>query len=273
MDDYRINNAVEEENRSGEWTQADPAGADGGSVAEGRVTVSGVGVSKTVVLAVCIALLAVILGLTGWGIHMKNEAAREAEALAQKELELKALQAEQELILSEQSKVDLMAMSSAVTAAQDLVTTKFFYEAVGDYTKDKKFFSTGITIPFTTDETLFVYEGRIGIGVDVSRISFDVRESERIIVVRMPRPAILFHEIGINSLRVYNVKDSIFTEIHMEDYAGLQEALKAKEESDVKADAEVWESARKSAESTVENLLRGSQRSLADYHIVFVWSK
>jgi hypothetical protein len=169
--------------------------------------------------------------------------------------------------------VDLLAMASAVTEAQELVTTKYFYEAVGDYSKDKKFFSTGITIPFTTDETLFVYEGRIGIGVDASKITFDVHESDKVIIVRMPKPVILFHELAIDSLRVYDVKDSIFTEIHMADYAGLEEALKAKEEADVRADNEIWNTARTNAETAVENLVRGSQRSVADYNIVFLWAK
>ena len=166
-----------------------------------------------------------------------------------------------------------MAMSSALTAAQDLVTTRYYYEAVGDYTKDKKFFNTSYSIPFTTDRTLFVYEGRIGIGVDVSKISFDLNEEGKVLVVRMPKPAILFHELAIDSLRVYDIKDSLFTEIHMAEYAGLEEALKAKEEEDVMADAEVWNSARKSAEQTVENLLRGSQKGLSDYRIAFLWSK
>ena len=166
--------------------------------------------------------------------------------------------------------VSAASLLEAVKSARELTTYKYFYEAVGDYKKEKKFFNTGMSVPFTEDRSIFSYRGVIHAGIDLNELSFIVDNENRAVTVTLPKPGFLSHDFEIDSLKVYDIKNSVFTNTDMSDYAGLESELKALQESRLQENEEFWASVRANTEIVLKDILTMSGQ-IEDYSLTFVW--
>ena len=90
------------------------------------------------------------------------------------------------------------------------------------------------------------------------------------ISVFLPQPAVLAHEFEIDSFRIYDLKNSVFTTSNLEDYAGLESALKQIQEDRIAGDEEFWSDVRTNTELVLKDILTMTGK-IEGYTVVFSW--
>ncbi len=172
--------------------------------------------------------------------------------------------------LDDHAVVEAGALLEAVQSAKDLVAYRYHYESVGNYQKERTFFGTGLKVPFTQDRSIFTYRGTISAGIDLKELSVSVDNSKQEIQVFLPQPAVLAHEFEIDSFRIYDLKDSVFTKTGLEDYAGMEKALKDLQESRLAEDEAFWEDVRSNTELVLKDLFAMTGQ-IEGYRMEFHW--
>ena len=174
--------------------------------------------------------------------------------------------------LDDNAVLEAGSLLEAVQSAKDLIAYKYHYESVGDYQKEKTFFGTDLKVPFTQDRSIFAYRGTISAGIDLKDLSASVDNSKKEITVFLPQPAVLAHEFEIDSFRIYDLKDSIFTKTSLADYAGMEKALKDLQESRLLDDEEFWIDVRSNTELALKDLFAMTGQ-IEGYSMSFRWAK
>ena len=155
-------------------------------------------------------------------------------------------------------------LTARVQQAQELVTVKYFYTNVGKFEKSSNFY--GWRIPFSAISFLISYEGKFSAGVNLSRASV-IKEGQRVIIT-LPRPEILSHEIDQDSLKVYDESRNLFNPISIEDYA--QFSVDQQQAMEQKAmDGGLLEEAKGAAERTLTGLLTALEQEEEPWQITF----
>ena len=153
-----------------------------------------------------------------------------------------------------------------IEPAAELVTQNYRYTSADTY---KKYLDIdGWTVPFTTDQTVFTYDGVIKAGIDFKAIGIKVDNDAQVITVELPEPYIISHEIDENSFQVYDVKNSVFTETAIDEYTSLIAELKQKREDAYNAEPENRENVISGAQTVIEGLLN-AEGLLKEYNVVF----
>jgi len=153
-----------------------------------------------------------------------------------------------------------------IKPASDLITTKYYYTDANVYENYKKLF--GKRVPFTTDQVVFTYEGKLSIGICLSDIGIELDNEQKIIYIMMPEIQILSNEIDTSSFEYPYVSDSVFNLTKMEDYTTFINQLKQEKEYKVMGNVQIIEEARANAEHILGNLLMASDSTKA-YRVVF----
>ena len=125
-------------------------------------------------------------------------------------------------------------------------------------------------MPFTQDRSIFAYRGQISAGVDLKDLQISVDNQKQEISVFLPQPAVLAHEFEIDSFRIYDLKNSVFTTSKLEDYAGLESALKQIQEDRIAGDEEFWGDVRSNTELVLKDILTMTGK-IDGYTVVFSW--
>ena len=220
---------------------------------------------KTVLIAFLITL--VVIGCAVLGV--RHRIAKAHEEGYQQALEDAGI-APVTVDLGEGGTLESGTLLTAVQSAKELIAYKYHYESVADYQKEKKFFGTGISVPFTQDRSIFAYRGQISAGVDLKDLQISVDNQKQEISVFLPQPAVLAHEFEIDSFRIYDLKDSVFTKTSLADYAGMEGALKELQESRLAEDESFWSDVRSNTELVLRDLFAMTGK-IEGYSIEFVW--
>ena len=91
----------------------------------------------------------------------------------------------------------------------ELATQVSYSTEVGSIRDSREIF--GVKIPFTQSSYIYSYDFIIKAGFDFGAI--DCKKEGQVIKVKMPAPEILSNEIKLDTLKVYNNEESIFTNI------------------------------------------------------------
>lgn len=218
---------------------------------------------------VVILLLISVLVCTGVFLFAKHRIAKAHEEGYQQALDDAGIDPVT-MELDENATVEAGSLLEAVQSAKDLIAYKYHYESVGDYQKEKTFFGTDLKVPFTQDRSIFAYRGTISAGIDLKDLSASVDNSKKEITVFLPQPAVLAHEFEIDSFRIYDLKDSVFTKTSLADYAGMEGALKELQESRLADDEAFWSDVRSNTELVLKDLF-GMTGRIEGYDIKFTW--
>ncbi|MEE5992051.1 MAG: DUF4230 domain-containing protein [Oscillospiraceae bacterium] len=144
-------------------------------------------------------------------------------------------------------------LGSWIESASDLVSEKYHYTDLVDHHEEGKKLA-GITIPLTEEQTLIVYSGTINVGIDVSQITYDIDEGKKQITLTLPEPKIIAHEVDHDSVKSYEVKDSLFHKETYEEFAEVISVAKKEKEEQLAEDAEFLDGVMKDAEDSLNNL-------------------
>lgn len=148
-------------------------------------------------------------------------------------------------------------------AQTDYKTTKLRFENIGELTTQVAYATEvgsikdsrdifGFQIPFTQSSYIYSYDFVIKVGFDFRKI--DWKEEGTVVRVQMPTPKVFSNEIKLDSLKVYNEEESMFTNI---DYETVNNSS-----SDMQKDAEksavdngIFDMAKKNAETIIKSFL------------------
>lgn len=127
----------------------------------------------------------------------------------------------------------------------------------------------GYTIPFTTSMFIYSYDGTIMAGIDFTKIQIDKNDAEKVITVTLPNVEIISSDVDQDSFTLYDEKNNIFNPISVTDVADSFADLKNSEEEKA-IEKGLFDRARESAVTLVENFMRGSY-DVEDYEIEVVF--
>ncbi|MBD5495084.1 MAG: DUF4230 domain-containing protein [Lachnospiraceae bacterium] len=144
-----------------------------------------------------------------------------------------------------------------------LCTAEYNYTHVEKVDSSKEIY--GYTIPFTTSMFIYSYDGTIMAGIDFTKIQIDKNDTEKIITVTLPDVEIISSDVDQDSFTLYDEKNNIFNPISVTDVADSFADLKNSEEEKA-IEKGLFDRARESAVTLVENFMRGSY-DVEDYDI------
>lgn len=111
---------------------------------------------------------------------------------------------------------DSASIQEILRPAADLMRESFYYTDSDTYETHSEVF--GARVPFTTDSVVLTYDGEICVGVPAADIQFRVDAEEQRIFVTLPQPELISHKLDESSVRIYDVKNSIFRSSSLVDY-------------------------------------------------------
>lgn len=85
-----------------------------------------------------------------------------------------------------------------IKPASDLITSNYNYKDADKYENYKTLF--GKRVPLTTDETIFTYEGKVSVGIDLSDVDYAIDNEHETIIVTIPEIAIISNETQTSHL-------------------------------------------------------------------------
>ena len=101
-----------------------------------------------------------------------------------------------------------------IQEAQELTTTKYHYTNAGAFENQNTY--RGWNVPFTKKNFIVSYSGLIHAGINLEDVQVEVDNLD--IIVSLPEPSILSHDIDEESINVLDEDSSIFNPIKVDDY-------------------------------------------------------
>lgn len=175
---------------------------------------------------------------------------------------------QEEVVVAPNTTVTAATLREVVAPAAELTAYKYYYTDVDTYEKSQKVWK--IKVPFTTDKSVFSYSGEIGAGIDLDDAEFVV--DDKAITITLPKPDILYHELGEKGFQSYDIKNSVFTSTDIGGYADMVAALKDHQAQKLRDNAEFWQNVRANTETVLRGILTASGQ-LDEYTVTFKWAE
>lgn len=201
--------------------------------------------------ALIVLIIALIIGIVAFIGHRADEA-KYAELMKQYDEAMRSADVQTIEVDPEISITDA-TIREAMSPAALLVSYKYSYAGIGLFEKSKDFL--GFTVPFSTDKSVYAYTGTIGVGIDMDKVKVSVDEGKKRVSVTLPQPGVIYHEMDEDNFEVFDVQNSIFTEVKLDDYADFIASLKEKEEVKLSENQEFWTNVKKESRTIIENLI------------------
>lgn len=145
----------------------------------------------------------------------------------------------------------------------ELVSTRYTYTYYDEYEKSHTL--GGHAIPGTKDRYLYIYNGTICAGADLSQIKIAVDNDDKVITLDVQEVKQISHNVDYDSFRVFELKNSIFTSTSLDEFADLQIHMQEIAEEWVWTD-EFREEVRDNAKIAIKEMLELS--GLTDGYII-----
>ena len=164
------------------------------------------GVAWLIVMAICVAL-----GIFFWKKDIKQDATKTSSLM------VKIPEYEDNTEVT----TDFSVIEDGLRDMGFLITEEYYFEAIEQYTKDKK-------IAFLTSESTFSYsyEGVVEAGVDFTGITVDVNDDEKTIEIAIPKSEIKSVSIDEDSFKKLEEKEHVWNKLKLEDYNEAQKDFK-----------------------------------------------
>lgn len=167
-----------------------------------------------------IAIIVVVLLILVLAIFFKgytNATEKYENTITELEEEVKKLSspvAKYEVATKEVS-IDLI--QSEIQDIGELATIEYLYTDAGKFEDAAELFGKDIPFSFTTKSFIAKWDGIIKAGVKVDEITVEINDSNKEILVYIPKAQILSHEIDKDSIETLDEKDGLFNKIKIDD--------------------------------------------------------
>ena len=172
-------------------------------------------------------------------------------------------------VIDEVQTVSIEEVQKILEPASELITAKYYYTEASTYEKHKTAFKK-YKIPFTTDETVFTYDGMISVGIELSEIEIQVDNDAMLISIILPPLEEKYNTVDHDSFAVPYTKDSPFTKTNMKDYTNLLNELEKEKGKEVMANKEFMTFAKNSTVEVMQAFLKASSLT-SDYEVTISW--
>lgn len=211
-------------------------------------------------IVAALVLVAAGLGRMVLSAHSQQDALEQELDLQRAAIEALRAEAgkneEDRLIQEGKPEITNSTVSDQLNTLQELVTSEYIYTNAGKYENQNQIhiIGQGINIPFTGKRFIVAYDGRIKVGVDLSKSKINVDESARTVTVILPESEIVSHETFEDTLVVLDETNNVFNPISIENYTEFVSGQKAGMEQKA-IDRGVLTSASQEAKTIVRSFL------------------
>lgn len=226
---------------------------------------------KKLIIIAIILITTLLAGLLLWNQgrqHGKAKADAEIQALKD---ELQMLRDENKALLDNPIVVNPVApeitldiINATIQGIGELATMEYLYTDAGQYSDS---ISVGnFNIPFTEKNFTIKWDGVIKAGIDVTKITTELKQEEKILVVYLPQAEILSHDPDKDSIEVLDEKDGLFNPVRVDDQVKFDAACeKAMEERAIENG--LLEKAQENAKELILQLLNANPDINGNYTI------
>ena len=220
------------------------------------------------VLIKTVLCIGILIAVTG-GLYFKGQLdAEEKYENIIAELELKVEELSNPVAVYEEAatEVNIKVINSEIQEIGELATTEYLYTNAGKFEDPMQLF--GKSVPFTTKSFIAKWDGIIKAGVDITKVTAEINELKKEIVIYIPEAEILSHEIDSNSIETLDQKDGLFNKVKVEDVREFD--AKSKEAMEQRAiENGLLEKAYENAKGIIEKLVNNDAVKQQKYTIVF----
>lgn len=213
---------------------------------------------------VIVVLLAVILAMFFKGYISAKEKSNQEIAELKAEIERLSDQAAVYEMASKEISYDVI--SEQIQEIAELTTQEYMYTDAGKFSDPKQLF--GYDIPFTTKSFVAKWDGSIKAGIDTEKITVEVDDESKEIVIHMPKAEILSHEIVAESIETLDEKDGLFNPVKVEDVREFDKECKAAMEKRAIENG-ILQKAEECARDIIYKLVNTEVVQEQEYSIVF----
>lgn len=113
--------------------------------------------------------------------------------------------------------VSIELITSEIQDIGELATIEYLYTDAGKFEDPAKIFGKEIPFALTTKSFIAKWNGIIKAGVNINEIKVEVENSNKEIIIHMPKAEILSHEIDNESIETLDEKNGLFNSIKIDD--------------------------------------------------------
>ena len=175
---------------------------------------------KQLIVLTCVIIGIIIVALTFFkGYTSAKEKYEEKYETVIKELEEEVDRLSDPIVIYEEAskEVDISIINAAIQDIGELATIEYLYTDAGKFEDPAKIFGKEVPFSFTTKSFIAKWDGIIKAGVDIEKVTVEVNETEKEIIVHMPKAEILSHEIEDESIETLDEKNGLFNKLKVED--------------------------------------------------------
>lgn len=152
-------------------------------------------------------------------VGVSNQNSKEKYEAAIKELEEEVDRLSDPVVAYEEAsrEVDINAINVEIQSIGELATVEYLYTDAGKYEDAAELFGKEIPFSLTTKSFIAKWDGSIKAGIDITKVTAEVNEPAKEIIIRIPKAEILSHEIEEESIETLDERDGLFNPLKVED--------------------------------------------------------
>ena len=229
-----------------------------------------------VLISVVVAFFVGLVFING-NAKLSQDAVEQEKTIRDQKKRIQELeQNKKEIEVAEDVTVVSTEMCKFMIPAKRLIIDDYTYVHSDEYTKELETIFGNLG---QKDIERITYTGKMGIGIDFDKISYEIDQDEDEegnpknsgrIVIHLPNPKIQTHVIVNNTFRADSVRDSWMVSSDAEEYEQFKLKMKIEEESKVLQNENVWRTTRDNTEKTFDRCLEPSNL-LKKYRVYYKW--
>lgn len=164
---------------------------------------------------IVVVLLAIILTVFIKGyISVKEEYETQIEKLKEENKRLSDPIVQYEVASKD---VSIEQIESKIRDIGELATVEYLYTDAGKFEDPAVMFGKEIPFSFTTKSFILKWDGVIKAGIEIDKVTVELDEPNKEIIVHIPKAKILSHEIDDDSIETLDEKNGLFNPIKIDD--------------------------------------------------------
>lgn len=217
---------------------------------------------KMVLMVAVIIVITLVVIITFSGYKKAQEKVKELEE------EVERLSDPIAIYEEASREVDIRLINAEIQDIGELATIEYLYTDAGKFEDPAEIFGKDIPFSFTTKSFIAKWDGVIKAGVDISKVTAEVNQFNKEIVVNIPTAEILSHDIDDESIETLDEKNGLFNRLKVDDIRKFDGISKDAMEQRAIENG-ILDKAMENAEKLIYNLVNTDVVEEQEYTITF----
>lgn len=171
------------------------------------------------------------------------------------------------MLADKEISIDLI--QSDIKAIGELATIEYLYTDAGKFEDPKKFFKKEIPLNITTKSFIAKWDGTIKAGIDINKVTVEINENDKKIIIGMPPAEILSHEVDSASFETLDTKNGLFNKVNVDDVRKFDDISKNAMEARAIENG-ILDKAFENAKGIIERLVNNKAVRELEYTVEFI---